>query len=452
MSRLFTRALACGALCLIAAAYACDAGHGFVKDDFGWILASRDWSTLLEAPTGFFRPVVSVSFALNYAVFGLEPLGYGLTNLAMLYACLGALVLLLRALGLASFPATASALLWALNFQGINMAVLWTSGRTALLLTLWGVAAASAFTLRHRVAAALFAALAMGSKEEAFMLPAVLTVWAFIDARQRGGNHRDSARTVARETWLLWMAFAVMLVLRSDSGAFTPASAPPLYRYVFDLATLAGNLSGYADRVGTTPLPALLVFWLAAGMPRPGVDADHRRLVAKGVVWIALGFAPTILLPLRSSLYGVMPGVGMAIIVAALAERVAASVAPRVLARAALVLLVAFAALLPVYRLRNARYVREAELSAVIVAELSRISASSPSGGLVVIRDVRTSRPTAEQAFGPLADRAALLMTDGKLQVWIEPPPVELAGVTPPDLSQAIATLVVEQGVVKRNP
>ena len=451
MSRLFGRALAFAGLSVVALAYAFDAGHGFVKDDFVWILASRDLSTLAGAPTGFFRPAVTLSFAADFALFGRQPLGYGFTNLALLFACLGALVLLLRALGLSSRVAVAAALLWALNFQGINMAVLWTSGRTALLLTLWSAAAAWAFTRGHRVWAAILAAGAMASKEEAFVLPAVLAVWTILDARRRGGGAADLERTVARETWLMWIALAVMLVLRLASGAYTPASAPPYYRYSFDLGTLAANILAYADRVGTTPLLALVVFWIAAGLPRPGVDRERRGLVLKGLAWLSLGFAPTILLPVRSSLYAVMPSAGVVMVVAAVAEHLAASVRPRVLARAAIVLLVSFAALLPVYRLRNARYVQEAELSAAIVDELSRIAASTPSGGLVVIRDVRTARPTAEQAFGSLADRAAFLMTDGKLQVWIDPPPADLAGTSPPpNLGAAIATIVVERGVVKR--
>src|SRR4051794_8786218 len=54
-------------LVLFAAAcaiYLPDVGHGFVKDDFGWIRDSRlsSWAEiggLFGAPSGFFRPAVS---------------------------------------------------------------------------------------------------------------------------------------------------------------------------------------------------------------------------------------------------------------------------------------------------------------------------------------------------------------------------------------------------------
>ena len=447
MSRRSGRLLACAGLCLVTGAYACDTGHGFVKDDFVWILTSREWSGLFGAATGFFRPVVSVSFAIDHALFGRQPLGYGLTNLAILLACVGTIAWLFQALKLPVGVAGGAALVWALNFHGINMAVLWTSGRTALLLTVWAAAAAWAWTRGSRVMSACFTTLAMWSKEEAFVLPAVLTVWALIDAR--ADRARDGGR-VLRDTWLIWVAWIVSLALRARSGAFTPSTAPAIYRYQFDLGTFSSNALEYADRVGTTPLLVMLVFWLAAGRPRVSMGAGARGLALKGGVWMLFAFAPTILLPGRSSLYVVMPSVGAVLMLAALAADVVPGLAPAALKRAAIVLLLTFAALLPVYHARNQRYVREADLSSAIAGALVQIAGSRSDGGLVVIQDPRAGLPTAEQALGTLADRAALLMTDGKIQAWIDPPPAELLSTAAPDLSQAIATIAVESGRVRR--
>jgi hypothetical protein len=72
--------------CAFALLYLPDVGHGLVKDDFGWIAHSavRSWqdavSLFRTAPTGFFRPVVSLSFAVNQRVCGLNPRCYGITN------------------------------------------------------------------------------------------------------------------------------------------------------------------------------------------------------------------------------------------------------------------------------------------------------------------------------------------------------------------------------------
>jgi hypothetical protein len=451
MSRPLGRLLACAGLALIVCAYGCDVGHGFVKDDFGWILSSRGFSRLLGAPMGFFRPAVSATFAIDHALFGVRPLGYGLTNLAILLACTGATAALLAALGIRRGVALAGAIVWALNFQGINMAVLWISGRTALLLALWSVSSAWAWSRGARFTAAALAALAMLSKEEAFALPAILTMWALIDL---SAGEKDAARwpVVWRRTWPLWAVAAVCFALRMQSGAMTPATATPVYRYQFDVATLAGNTVSYLDRVATTAVLALVIFWIAAGRPSLSSTSAVRRIGLKGLVWLVLGFALTILLPVRSSLYAVMPSIGIAMIVAATLDGLIPAIPPASLKRGAILLTVIFVLLYPVYRLRNQRYVSEAELSASIVSELARIAASQPSGSLVVIRDVRSGRPTAEQAFGPGVESAAALMTGGKIRVWIDPPPSELAGTPAPDLSQAIAVLTVEEGEVRRTP
>src|ERR1700681_1812497 len=253
MSRLLGRAAAVSVLCLIACVYGCDAGHGFVKDDFAWIATTShvhtdgDLIRQLLAGTGFFRPIVSLSFVVDQAIFDRAPLGYGLTNLALLFACIGMLHPLFRALGLRPGVAIGAALVWALNYQGINMAVLWISGRTALMVTFWAVAAAYAWARRLRPAAALFAMLAMWSKEEGLVVPAILTAWALIDAGDRVAGHESRARHIVRQTWLLWLVTAASLAARAWSGAFTPASAPLSYHYHFDLATLGGNAVRYAD-------------------------------------------------------------------------------------------------------------------------------------------------------------------------------------------------------------
>jgi len=290
----------------------------------------------------------------------------------------------------------------------------------------------------------------MLSKEEAFVLPAVLTIWAAIDLIGPGRTGRKWSE-LWRRTWWLWVVAIFSLALRLQSGAMTPATAPPFYRYQFDVGTLADNTFSYLDRVGTTLVLALIVFWLLAGAPRLSSSSRARRIAVKGLAWLVLGFAPTVLLPVRSSLYAVMPSVGVTMILAAIVDDLLPRISPAALRRATVALTAVFVLLYPVYRVRNQRYASEADLSSSIVSELANIAASQPAGGLVVIRDVRTGgRPTAEQAFGPGADNAAALMTDRKFRLWIEPPPAELTNAPRPDLSAAIAVLTVESGTVKR--
>ena len=452
MTRVLRRGAVVVPLCLLAIVYGCDAGHGFVKDDFVWIASSQVESpgdiVRLVAPgtAGFFRPVVSLTFAINRALFGLDPLGYGLTNVALLFACIGLLFLLLHALGLRAGVAIGGALVWALNFQAVNMAVLWISGRTALVLVLWAVASAYAWVRGHKAIAAVFAVLAMWSKEEGFVIPAILSAWSIIDSRALPLWGR--VRRTLSETWMLWFAAAVSLAVRAWSGAWTPASAPSFYQYRFDLSTLLAHTYQYADRSATTPVLVFMLFWLVAGCPRFSQGADGRRIL-KGASWLVLGFAPTLLLPVRSSLYALFPSIGVVLVLSHLVEGAVSRLPPRALNRAIAFLVLLFVALFPVYKVRNRRFVREAELSTAVMREVSKVADES-GRAVVVIRDVRDARPTAEQALGGLADEAGALMTDGRVRLWIEPRPADLAGGVAPAATEISAVLVVKSGQVTR--
>src|SRR5438046_2426186 len=78
---------------LVPVLFAClpDVGHGFIKDDFAWIRASRisgarDVLALFGKDNGFYRPLVSLTFAFDHRLFGLHPFAFGLTNLVLLLA------------------------------------------------------------------------------------------------------------------------------------------------------------------------------------------------------------------------------------------------------------------------------------------------------------------------------------------------------------------------------
>ena len=81
--------------------YLPDLGRGFVKDDYAWISKSRvhapaDVARLFAGNVGFYRPLVSTTFAVDYAVWGLDARGYAATNLVLLLADVLLLFLLAR--------------------------------------------------------------------------------------------------------------------------------------------------------------------------------------------------------------------------------------------------------------------------------------------------------------------------------------------------------------------
>jgi len=182
-------------LICLALAYVPDMGHGFIADDFGWILHSRvrgpgDLARLFTtAPMGFYRPVVSLSFLLNEPMAGLTSIAYGLVNLALVLAVAGAIVTLCQVLGLGGGYGLFAAGVWTFNIHGVGMALTWISGRTSLLATLFAVLAAIAFTRQRRGMAGLWTGLAVLSKEEPILLPMVFIVWTAVE--------RQPSRTVA---------------------------------------------------------------------------------------------------------------------------------------------------------------------------------------------------------------------------------------------------------------
>ena len=96
MSRSQARTVAALLWATFLAIYVPQAGHGFIQDDFRWIHESQlhsagDLVRLFSANVGFYRPLVSLSFAVDYRIWGLQPFGYGLTNLT--FGLLGSLLL-----------------------------------------------------------------------------------------------------------------------------------------------------------------------------------------------------------------------------------------------------------------------------------------------------------------------------------------------------------------------
>ena len=145
-------------LAILIAIYGPGIGKGFVKDDVVWVgnnhvTSWADVRALLVRTDGFYRPLVAATFAVDRAIYGVEPFGFGVTNLLLLLLGAAALAYLGTTLGLRATTAIVTAGVWALNFHAVNMAVLWLSGRTALCVVIAALLAAAAVVKRRPVAA-----------------------------------------------------------------------------------------------------------------------------------------------------------------------------------------------------------------------------------------------------------------------------------------------------------
>jgi hypothetical protein len=390
----FEALLAGASLLLFAVIYIPQLGHGFVKDDFRWVLDGRQpLSTAWTRTSGFFRPLVTLSFASNYAISGLNPFAYGLTNFLLAACCAIGVGALAKAIGLTPSAAVVAAMMWAFNFHGVNMAILWISGRTALFLTLSSILAALAFLYGRRALCLLAVSAALLSKEEAVFLPVILTAWSAI-------------RGSAMRSWWVFIPLPIYLAARAGSDAMVPWNAPRFYAFTFELEAVSRNLLQYIDRAWTFPVAAALCLW-AVSRRAPPIDLNQRRSIIFGAVWFACAIAITVFLPVRSSLYACWPAVGAAITCAAVTDALFSRVTETRSRAAVLTLVVLLLALVPVYRARNTRWVEIAELSSETI-DLMRTCGSRRCDTIVLVDDDRTRR-NFENTFGGLAGEAANL-------------------------------------------
>ena len=434
-------------------------GHGFIKDDFAWIASNQVTSAgelagLFTGAADFYRPVVRLSFAADWWLFGIEPLGYGLTNLAILAAGAVALRAVALALGMPRGAALLAAGLWAFNFHGIDMSLLWISGRTSLLATLFGLLAARSLVIGRPRAAAGWVLLAMLSKEDAVLLPFVLFIWGGLWAADGAAAlPRFSARRALRSSWPLFLSLALYLAVRTAAGAMTPLDAPAAYRFVADAGSVAGNALSYLDRGATLSAGFVLVLAVAAwAAPRPG--PEQRRWVMMGTTWLIGGYALAVFLPVRSSLYAIEPSAGAALAAAALLASVWDRIGRTARCRAVLAGAVVLALAVPVHWARHSEWVAWARLSTHVLDRLAPVVEALPPDRVIRLDDDRQARTNLDAAFGTLVESAVFIRTGKRQPVWIEPPPVDwqLAGLVPPQENDVAVRFALRDGELVRLP
>jgi hypothetical protein len=429
--------------------YAPSVGLGFISDDLGWIIDSRVDSItgvidLFTKNHGFYRPLVATSFALDHAIFGSHPYGYGLTNLLLALTCAALIALMARALDFSLGAAAFAAAVWLFNFHGMNMALLWLSGRTALLLIVGAVGAVIA-VLKGRPTLAIGCVLfALFSKEEALMLPVLL-----VAARMWRSGRKP---ITGSDIWLIVgvsATLAIYMALRIKAGAMTPATAPYYYQFNFAPSAVARNIAQYADRACSFSALTVLVAWFTL---RPERATDHLRpgIIALGVAWVVAGYAITVFLPVRSSLYACFPSIG-AVLIAAECCRAFWVGAPATRRRRGLAAMVVIPiACAPIYASRNHRWTDLALFSTRILHDFQRLSGEVPDVTHIDFQDDRSQRVNLQSAFGTLIGNGLELQTGRPYHIRVSPPIGDgfFAEFDSPCSSCRKLTLVVRDGML----
>jgi hypothetical protein len=158
----------------------------------------------------------------------------------------------------------------------------------------------------------------------------------------------------------------------------------------------------------------------------------HRRLLWFAAVWWVCGFAVTMFIPVRSSLYACAPSIGFSIAAAALLYEAWSRLDAPGRTRAIRAGLAIPFLLWPVYHLRNKDLVDATDVSARMIAALQRVAQEEGANTVVVLKDDRSHRASFDTALGTGLQDAVDLLVTPRIAVWMDPPPAdaELGGIS----------------------
>jgi len=322
-----------------AAVYLNSLGGGFVWDDRKLILddrAIKSWHELPQIlshdfferneddlPYGYYRPVTTVSYFLDYTFWGLQPFGYHLTNVGLHALCTVLMALILLRMRWPLLATVIATLLFAVHPIHTE-SVAWIAGRTDLLafffcgLTLLlylsaeprdeplGAAAGGDGPRRPLVLAlSLFSyALALLAKEMSIIVVGWLAVIDLAVGRRpwRVVSKRLAPYLAVSAVYALWRFFVIRVPLPGDSTQqplpiVVLSMAPTLVRYLgWMLAPI--DLNAYVQNPYVSgPLdprffPSVLVLTAAAVVTYR--LSQRSREIGVAVAMLALSFVPVL--------------------------------------------------------------------------------------------------------------------------------------------------------------
>ncbi len=320
-------------------------GSGFVTDDFNWLDSvvrdgKVDYLRPFTATTGFFRPLVGVSFALQFTFHGLDAQWYGWFNLLLHMLNIILVYLLLSNLTQTQSLALPVTVLFALNAKATEMAVRWISGRTSLLCAFFMLLSLyllvkdnpnTGKTIRYAryFLVGLFYLAALLAKETAVAVPIFIFLFtSLFDPNSHGFLHVPIKERVKKGGWsVLPFLFPLVLyvVLRFNSDAMTPFNAPPYYQLSFTPGLMVKNIMEYILRAGMLDIYILALLFIVGWIW--GIKKNYREIwfdrviIVVGGIWFISFLLPILGLSARSDLYVYFPQIGLHVIVLVLISR-----------------------------------------------------------------------------------------------------------------------------------
>ncbi|MCK4836182.1 MAG: hypothetical protein KAT17_06075 [Candidatus Aminicenantes bacterium] len=324
-------------------------GTGFITDDFIWLDNVIDEGKLdlgkpFTVTTGFYRPLVSLSFGLQFLFHGIESAPYGQLNLLLHLFNIIMVYLILNSFGPLKPYALLVAFLFAMNIKVNTMAVGWISGRTTLLYSCFSLLTFYLYKKWYQTSNLhksrflkiffffLFEIMylaALLSKESALIIPGgVLVFFVFIkdNLSRKPGLFVSALKwqkmvTAFKSILIFIPPLLIYFILRLNSNAFTPFNAPDCYRFKMTLLVLIRNTWEYFTRAGLLDfimVIGLLVLVVRRGKLKNPFEKSDLHLIAIGGLYFLFFLIPVLFLPVRSNIYVYFPQIGFHIAFAVL--------------------------------------------------------------------------------------------------------------------------------------
>ena len=300
------------ALCAAAAALAFSLSYPVALlgwDSYPLILTSRlaSWQDVAETFTrplmddrysgGFYRPLLSLSFALDHALFGLAARGYQLTSALWFGACAGLLAIVIRrsVASHASLAAVAGALFFTLH--PLQAEVFPVPPRRAELMCCAFLLLALALQRRSSgvsLAGAVATLAAVGSKETGVLGPVLVFTWVVCNS-PRPGRQRWVHALVAGlpHAIAVLLALGVRGMVLGGLGGHARSGLELHPDRLLRATTLMGEwliaphrLAGFATVVTAVAAGAGLLCWWRLVRREPREQISH-GLAPVALVWLA---------------------------------------------------------------------------------------------------------------------------------------------------------------------
>lgn len=325
-------------------------------DTYATIIASRVessadfWGTFTEVMMDgrfefgdFYRPVGNLFVAFDYAVWGLEPFGYQLTNLA-LWSLSATLIFLLvrRLLGGETLVGPLVAVMFYVLHPAVLSILSIVARRTEtlqfifILLTLITLPCPDSGRKTPRLLlAGLFAALAVGSKETGIIVLPLALMHQFLAIKRSTAIERayTALRALLPAGILIAGVLAVRFAVIGGMGGYNEAASTSLierlatyWHMYLETVTVTGT-PGHSTATGSIAVAIFVVMvsvmaWLFR-MSQTWSPAQRRRVIglgAIGLLWLSAQVVLACLSFQFSPRYVVGMVVGLAFVFAALAE------------------------------------------------------------------------------------------------------------------------------------